>query len=135
MGLRLRMKNFNIIGVHWKILFFRGCMKKATFGGASPKKGGLDSLHFKRRLDKKEGVMFLRGEGETPMHTELEEPSYWHKYPKQITLSHSVTNNNINYSWNIVPTYLKKKKKKVWLLTPKIPISRLTKVWNCGVKK
>ena len=105
------MKNFNIIGVHWKILFFRGCMKKATFGGASPKKGGLDSLHFKRRLDKKEGVMFLRGEGETPMHTELEEPSYWHKYPKQITLSHS-NNNNINHNWHIVSTYLKKKKKK-----------------------
>ena len=59
------MKNFNFVVVHWKIRFLRweggGCMKKQYIGGELPKNG----------------VMFLRGV-ETPMHTELEESSYWH---------------------------------------------------------
>ena len=67
-------------------------------------------------------------------HYELEEPSYWHKYPKQITLSHSITN-NINYNWHVVSQKSPKKKKKVGLLPLEIPISRLVKVWNCGVRK
>ena len=45
-GLGLCMKSFNIIGVHWKIQFLEGCMKKTSFGGESPKKGGLDSLQI-----------------------------------------------------------------------------------------
>ena len=45
-GLGLWMKNFNIIGIHWKIRFLGECMKKTIFGGQSPKKGGLDSLQI-----------------------------------------------------------------------------------------
>ena len=44
MALGLRMKNFNIIGVQWKIWVLGGFMKKTIFGGEWPKKGGLDSL-------------------------------------------------------------------------------------------
>ena len=78
--------------------------------------------------------MFLRWKGgwDPNAHNELEEPSYWHKYSKQITLQHSIITNNINYNWHIVS---QKFEKKVGLLTPKIPISRLVKVWNCGVRK
>ena len=86
------------MGVHWKIQCFfmgrkGGVHEKTIFGGRggaeSPKKGVWIVCRFKRGLGKKEknkGVMFLRGGLETPMHTMLEEPSYWNKYPKQITL-------------------------------------------------
>ena len=43
----------------------------------------------------------------------------------------------MNYNWHTVSQKSKKKTKKkaVGLLTPKIPISRMVKVWNCGVRK
>ena len=44
MVLGLRMKNFNVIRVHWKIWLLGGFMKKTIFGGEWPKTGGLDSL-------------------------------------------------------------------------------------------
>ena len=47
----LRMKNFNIVGVFWKIWFLGGVHKKPMYKGKLPKKG---------ELDKKEGVVFLR---------------------------------------------------------------------------
>ena len=123
MGLRLWMKNFNIIGVHWKIRFFwvggGEWKKKQCLGVNRLKRVAWIVCRFKRRLGKKEGVMFLRRGGWDPnVHYELEEPFYWNKYP----------NNNINYNWHIVS-----KKKKVGFLTLKIPIIRLVKVWNCGV--
>ena len=55
------MKNFNILGIYWKILLL---------GRGLSKKGGLDSLHiWEGGLCRKEGVVFLRGEDDTPMHT------------------------------------------------------------------
>ena len=43
----LRMKNFNIFGVHWKIQPFRGSWKTNIEGaGTLSKKGGLDSLQI-----------------------------------------------------------------------------------------
>ena len=65
--------------------------------------------------------MFLRWKGgwDPNAHYELEEPSYWHKYSKQITLQHSIITNNINYNWRIVSTYLKKKEKKSGITNPK----------------
>ena len=40
----LRMKNFNILGFYWKILTFRGGLKKNQYRGVGlPKKEGLDS--------------------------------------------------------------------------------------------
>ena len=50
----LRVKNFNILGVHWK----------TKIEGALPKKGGLGQfadLRGEGGLGKKEGVLFLRG--------------------------------------------------------------------------
>ena len=41
----IRMKNFNIMGVHWKILFLGGFTKR-TYRGELPKNGGLDSLQI-----------------------------------------------------------------------------------------
>ena len=55
------------------------------------------------------GLMFLRLGWDPNAHYELEEPSYWHKYSKQITLKHTNINNNSNYNWHIVSTYLKDK--------------------------
>ena len=62
-----RMKNFNIFGVHWKIWLLRGGgSQKANIEG-----GGLGLFADLRGggLGKKEGVVFLRGGVETPMHT------------------------------------------------------------------
>ena len=40
----LRMKSFNILGVHWKIQLLGGEVHKKPIEGGLPKKGGLDSL-------------------------------------------------------------------------------------------
>ena len=40
----LRMKIFNIFGVHWKIRLLEGDSQKTNIEGGLPKKGGLDSL-------------------------------------------------------------------------------------------
>ena len=59
---------------------------------------------FKRGLGKRRGYVFEVERGWDPnAHYELEQPSYWHKYPKQITLQHSVITNitNINYNWHV----------------------------------
>ena len=59
----LRMKNFDIMGVYWKIQFSGGggCHEKAIYRGELPK-GGLDSCRFKEGLGEKEGGgVFLGG--------------------------------------------------------------------------
>ena len=86
MGWGLRMKNFNILGVHWKIWFLGGCMKNQYIGGEMPKKGVLEGLQIRGALAKKMELMFLRWSWDPDAHYELEEPSYWHKYPKQINI-------------------------------------------------
>ena len=75
----LRMKKFNFMGVHWKIrVLGGGGAWKTNIGGELTKKADLDSLQIL------EGAWQKR-RGDT--HYEfLEELSYWHKYPKQITL-------------------------------------------------
>ena len=66
------MKNFNIIWAH----FFRGgwgCLQKTNIeGGDYLKRGDLDSLQIQGGLGKKERGMFLRGRGDTPVHTMLQ---------------------------------------------------------------
>ena len=101
--------------VHWKIHFWGGlgecgvcgCMKNSFLGGGSrvesPKKGGLDSLQIS------EGTWQVGRGWDPSAHYELEEPSYWHKYPNQMTLYHSIITNTINYNWLIVSSYFKKK--------------------------
>ena len=51
------------------------------------KRGAWIVCRFKRDLGKRRGRVFEVWRGWDPnAHYELEEPSYWHKYPKQITL-------------------------------------------------
>ena len=126
----LVMKSFNIMGVHSKIRFLGG-------GGGAWKN---NCFFFERgwwfffsKWKKRRGDIFeVRGGGVRSQCTlenyELEEPPYWHisKANNIVTQYYSIITNNINYNWHIVSTYLKK---KVGLLTPKVPI------WNCGVRK
>ena len=71
-GMRLMIKIVNIMGVHWKT-----CLKR----------GAWIVWRFKRIIGKRKGHVFEVGRGWDPnAHYELEQPSYWHKYPKQITL-------------------------------------------------
>ena len=93
------------------------------------KRGPWIVCRFKRGLGKRRGHVFWGGEGLRPQRT------LWHKHPTQITLQHSIITNNINYNWHIVSQKSQKKEKKGGLLIPKIPNSRLVKVWNCGVRK
>ena len=58
------MKNFNIMGVHWKTLFL-GEVKKKQYRGNCLKLGGRGLGQFadlRKGLAKKRGVVVLRGE-------------------------------------------------------------------------
>ena len=44
--MRLRMKNFDILGIHWKIQLLGESSWKTNIEGGLPKKGGLDSLQI-----------------------------------------------------------------------------------------
>ena len=58
------------MGVHGKIWFLGGVHKKPIYRRELPKKGGLGQfVESKGGLDKKEGVVFLRGGVDKPMHT------------------------------------------------------------------
>ena len=60
----LRMKNFNILGVHWKIrLLGVGGSRKTNVEGGLPKKGALVSLPiYGGDLARKRVVVFLQGD-------------------------------------------------------------------------
>ena len=66
----LRMKNFNILGVHWKIrLLGVGGSRKTNVEGGLPKKGALVSLPiYGGDLARKRGGGVWGGV-DTPMHT------------------------------------------------------------------
>ena len=60
----LRMKNFNILGVHWKIWLLRGSSWKTNIERGLPKKRGLGQFEDLRGgggLARKRGVVPLRG--------------------------------------------------------------------------
>ena len=58
----LRMKNFNILGVRWKIWLLGGDVHEKQYrGGGLPKKGAWTVCQFKGELGKREGVVFLSG--------------------------------------------------------------------------
>ena len=69
----LRIKNFNVLGVHGKIrLLGGGFMKNQYRGGNCLKGGGLRQFADLKGggLARKRGVVFLKGGGvDTPMHT------------------------------------------------------------------
>ena len=70
----LRMKNFNVLGVHWKIRLLRGYSQKTNIEGGDCLKRGDFGLFTALRggLGKKEGGGVFEGKGgggvETPMH-------------------------------------------------------------------
>ena len=62
----LRMKNFVIFGVHWRIqLLGWGMFPKNQYRGGLPKKG----VGASRQCAKQGGVFEGGGGGDTPMHT------------------------------------------------------------------
>ena len=81
----LRMKNFNIMGVPWKIRFLKGGSWKASM----PKKVGAWTVcRFKRWLGKKRGWCFWGG-FDTPIHTMITKVflSVFPKMPTEIFCS------------------------------------------------
>ena len=77
----LRMKNFNILSVHWKIRFLGRTSQKNDIEGGVPKKGGLGQLKYLRGLGKKDGGgVFDRGV--IPWCTLYLTPSYLLKVTK-----------------------------------------------------
>ena len=46
--MRLKIENFNVMWVHWKVHFLQGgsVVKKTIYREELPKKGGLDSLQI-----------------------------------------------------------------------------------------
>ena len=61
-------------------------MKNKYIGPEMPIMGGWAVCRFKKGLAKNKKLMSLKWGSNPNAHYELEEPSYWHKYPKQITL-------------------------------------------------
>ena len=56
------MKDFNSMGIHWKIWFLRGVHEKPIYRGELPKKGAWTVYRFKGGggVEKKWEVVFLR---------------------------------------------------------------------------
>ena len=78
----LRKKNFDILGIHWKIWLLGGrSSQKADIEGGLPKKGAWTVIRFKG------GVVFLRG-ADTQMHNMVQTNniSSNNKFIWQITL-------------------------------------------------
>ena len=66
----LRMKNFDILRVHWKIQLLGGSSQKTDIEGGTAYKVGLGKLaDLRGGLARKRGVGFLREGVDIPMHT------------------------------------------------------------------
>ena len=63
----LTMKNFNILGIHWKIRLLGGGLTKPIENCLKEGGGAWTVYRFKRGLGKKEGGGVFEG-GDTPMH-------------------------------------------------------------------
>ena len=68
MGMGLRIKNFNIIGIHKKVRFLWGILKNQYIGGLPKKWGFGEFADLRGSLAIKKGMVFLRGV-DTPIHT------------------------------------------------------------------
>ena len=69
----LRMKNFNVLGVDWKIQLLEGASRKTNIEGRLPKKMGAWTVYqFNWGLCKKEGGDVLGQVVDTPTHIMLE---------------------------------------------------------------
>ena len=66
----LRTKNFNILGVHWKIWLLGGILKNQYIGGDRPRKGGwlVQFVDLRGGLARKRAWCFWGG-GDTPVPT------------------------------------------------------------------
>ena len=68
----LRMKNFNILRIHWKIRLLEGCLQKTNIEEGISEKGGFGQfVNLRGGFSKESGVVILKGEVDTPMHTML----------------------------------------------------------------
>ena len=68
----LRTRNFNILWVHWKILFLEGGVTRNQYRGGLPKGGALGLLADLQTAWQERGgwrEVFLREGVDTPMHT------------------------------------------------------------------
>ena len=65
----LRTKNYNIMGVHWKIWFLVGFMKNQYIAGNLLERGAWTVCRFKGGLEKRGGWCFWGRGVDTPMHT------------------------------------------------------------------
>ena len=59
----LRMKNFNIFGIHSKIRLLGGDLQKTNIEGDCLKRGSWIVCRFEGRLGKKDGGGVFKGEG------------------------------------------------------------------------
>lgn len=77
----LRMKNFNILGVHWRIQVLGGEVhEKPIYRGGLPKKGEMDKLQIKRGAYQEKGGGFEGGRGDTTINTMLLQDHRFSKY-------------------------------------------------------
>ena len=68
----LRMKNFNILGIHWKIRLLGVCSQKANIEGWDRLKGGFGQfLKLRGAIGNKERGEDFEGGGRYAMHTIL----------------------------------------------------------------
>ena len=68
----LRMKNFNILGIHWKIRLLGGCSQKNNIDGRGHLEMGVWTVYlFKGGVGKKEWGGDFEGRVWYPMHTML----------------------------------------------------------------
>ena len=114
----LKMKNFNILGVHWKVQLLGGFMKNQYRGWDCLKRWGLDSLSiYKGGLSKKEGGGVFEGGWYPNAHYESGA-----KFEEKLIFCFKNDKNLLNFDLSTK----KSKKFALWLVPFVQSIQRLT---------
>ena len=100
----LRMKKFNILGVHWKIRFLEGVTKNQYRGGDYLKRGRLGQfVDLRGGIARKRWECFWGGGGvvDTPVHTMINNQlkSLYKEHHSQYNLENICTVPTMNRSW------------------------------------